>query len=173
MKRTPPWVWVAAAAVQIAALGICVWAMERHLYVEDGTPERLEEPPQREALAPPQPRFGPAPAEPRPVSSAAVPAFIAEAADADTQVVAGRAGERPVVFGFYADGNVRTVDTDAARYAGKAESARARMREVGGTRAFTVQIGVAPDGRLQAVFTGGLHDGETIALDPLVGGTVV
>ena len=165
MKRTPPWVWVAAAAVQIAALGICVWAMERHLYVEDGTPERLPEPS--------RPRLGPLDAAPAPPPAAGVPAFIAEAADAQTQVVAGRAGERPVVFGFYADGNVRTVDTDAAHYAGKAESARARMREVGGTRAFTVQIGVAPDGRLQAAFTGGLHDGETIALDPLVGGTVV
>ena len=50
-----------------------------------------------------------------------------------------------------------------------AESARARMREIDGTRAFTVQIGVAADGRLQATFTGGPHDTETVALEPLVG----
>ena len=39
-------------------------------------------------------------------------------------------------------------------------------------RAFTVQIGVGEDRRLQATFTGGLHDAETIALEPLVGWSV-
>jgi len=51
-------------------------------------------------------------------------------------------------------------------------SGRARMREVDGTRAFTVQIGVAADQRLEATFTGGAHDAETIALEPLVGWSV-
>jgi hypothetical protein len=46
------------------------------------------------------------------------------------------------------------------------------MREVDGMRAFTVQIGVAADQRLQATFTGGAHDAETIALEPLVGWSV-
>ena len=64
------------------------------------------------------------------------------------------------------------MDADGGRYAGKADSARARMREVEGTRAFTVQIGVAADGRLQATFTGGLHDAETLGLEPLVGRSV-
>ena len=67
---------------------------------------------------------------------------------------------------------MRFVDADGGRYAGKVESARARMREVDGTRAFTVQIGVAADQRLQATFTGGAHDAETIALEPLVGWSV-
>lgn len=136
MKRTPPWVWVAAVAVQMAALGLCVWAMERHLRV----------------LSVPQP---------------ALPA------DDGTQMVQGRAGSGTVVLGFSAGGEVRAVDSDGARYAGTAAGGRVRMRELEGTRAFTVQVGAAADGRLQASFTGGLHDGETIALDPLVRGTVV
>jgi hypothetical protein len=95
-----------------------------------------------------------------------------EAADPTTQIVRGRAGEGSLAFGFYPDGNIRFVDVDGGRYAGKAESARARMREIDGMRAFTVQIGVGVDQRLQATFTGGTHDAETIALEPLVGWSV-
>ena len=76
------------------------------------------------------------------------------------------------MIGFYADGTIRFADVDGGRYAGKAESARARLREVDGMRAFTVQIGVGEDGGLQATFTGGIHDGETLALVPLVGWSV-
>jgi hypothetical protein len=46
------------------------------------------------------------------------------------------------------------------------------MREVDGTRAFTVQIAVDGQQQLQAVFTGGLHDAETLPLEPLVGWSV-
>jgi hypothetical protein len=99
-----------------------------------------------------------------------IPRFIAEAADATAQVVRG--ANDALVFGFYADGEIRFVDTDGGRYAGKAESARARMREVAGTRAFTVQIGVGSDGGLQATFTGGIHDAATLALLPLVAWSV-
>jgi hypothetical protein len=99
-------------------------------------------------------------------------AFLTEEADASSQVLRGEASGRTVAFGFYADGNIRFVDVDGGRYAGKADSARARMREVEGTRAFTVQIGVAADGSLQATFTGGLHDAETLGLEPLVGRSV-
>jgi hypothetical protein len=247
MKRTPPWVFVAAVAVQLAALGLCVFAMEHWSRVAetpeaDAEAEPGEEPPatRREALQPsptliapqtaeplaratarvappaqpppaaPQPAldrplFGPpperipagpsrpannhviaAPAEPfRPrfetfdVQRAThvppangIPAYITEVADGTTQLVTGVVGDLPVTFGFYPDGNIRFVDVDDGRYAGKAESARARMREVDGTRAFTVQIGVAADGHLQATFTGGLHDAATFPLEPLVGWSV-
>jgi hypothetical protein len=120
------------------------------------------------------PRFGPPPERPPepPPDPNAVPRFITDLADATSQVVGGRVGEGRFAFGFYPDGNIRFVDVDGGRYAGKAESARARMREVDGMRAFTVQIGVGEDRRLQATFTGGTHDGETIALEPLVGWTV-
>jgi hypothetical protein len=110
------------------------------------------------------PRFGPPPGS--------VPQYIGEVADASTQIVRGKAGEGAVTFGLYANGNVRCVDADGARYHGRTESARARMREDGGTRAFTVQLSRAPGGGLEATFTGGTHDGETIALEPLVRGSI-
>jgi hypothetical protein len=169
MKRTPPWVWVAAAAVQLAGLGLCVWAMERHLRAESDA-ERVEQlPGPRRVLAPATRRFAP---PLRAAGGSKAPRYITEIADATTQIMAGRAGERSVIFGFYPDGNIRFVDVDDARYSGKAESARARMREDGGTRAFTVQLGVASGQRVEARFTGGTHDGETLVLTSLVEGSV-
>ncbi len=191
MKRAPLWVFVAAVGIQIAALWLCVWAMERLSDVNTDDGDRRPEgapppaPPAPERPAPPPSAQPPSRAyesrsEPRiltrPPGQAhldeRVPAFIAEAADGTTQIVRSDAGGRPLAFGFYPDGHIRFVDVDGGRYAGKAESARARMREVDGSRAFTVQIGVAPDGRLQATFTGGLHDLETLPLEPLVGWNV-
>jgi hypothetical protein len=193
MRRTPPWVFVAAAGIELAALLLCVWGMEhsRSALAEETESRREALPPagpepdpvrepeparigQAVAPLPPGPVFGPPPERP-PQSSpevAAAPAFVVEPADATTQIVGGRAGEGRLAFGLYTDGNMRFVDVDGGRYAGRAESARARMREVDGTRAFTVQIGVAADQRLQATFTGGAHDAETIALEPLVGWSV-
>lgn len=117
------------------------------------------------------PRFGPPPERPPepPPDPDTIPHFVADAADATSQIVRGRTVAGKFAFGFYSDGNIRFVDVDGGLYAGKAESARARMREVDGMRAFTVQIGVAPDQRLQATFTGGPHDGESIPLEPLAG----
>jgi hypothetical protein len=217
MRRTPPWVFVAAAGIELAALLLCVWGMEQsrsaHEHVEElaepappgepppeslpppfpeldlpGEPELSPEPepaPEPQAVAlqpqvaapepPPRPMFGPPPERPpetHPADVAAVPAFIVEPADEATQIVGGAAGAGRFAFGFYGDGNMRFVDADGGRYAGRVESARARMREIDGTRAFTVQIGVAADQRLQATFTGGAHDAETIALEPLVGWSV-
>ena len=113
--------------------------------------------------------FGAPPVRPRERPDRPLPTFITELADATTQIVRGAADDGTFAFGFYADGNIRFADVDGGRYAGMAESARARMREIDGMRAFTVQIGVATDGRLQATFTGGPHDGRTIALEPLLG----
>lgn len=281
MRRTPLWVFVAAVGVQLAALGLCLWVMERGRRLEIGTddegtsalppapplseldrffargratpapqrepeavpardpeplsarepeplpvfePEAIREPepeivrpvpaveppprpvaqpevveaedvretprpraglpdpkpypaPRRvvirsvQPLAAPAPLFGPPPDRPPelPSDPDAVPRYIAETADAATQVVRGRTDEGQFAFGFYPDGNIRFVDVDGGRYAGKADSARARMREDGGSRAFTVQIGVAADGRLQATFTGGPHDARTFPLEPLAG----
>lgn len=117
---------------------------------------------------PPRPVFGAPPhgVEPLPPE---IPPFITEVADGTTQLVVGKVGDRSVHFGFYPDGNIRFVDVDNARYTGKAESARARMYEVGGDRSFTVQIGVDVAGRLQATFSGGLHRTATFPLEPLVG----
>jgi hypothetical protein len=172
MRRTPPWVFVAAAGIELAVLLLCVWGMEQSRHVAAEEPARPLPAPAPEPL-PPGPMFGPPPERPPEAADVAVvPAFVVEAADASTQIVGGRAGEGRLAFGFYADGNMRFVDVDGGRYAGKVESARARMREVDGTRAFTVQIGVAADQRLQATFTGGAHDAETIALEPLVGWSV-
>jgi hypothetical protein len=164
MRRTPPWVFVAAAGIELAVMLLCVWGMEQSRHVAAEAPARP---------LPPGPAFGPPPERPPEAPDVAVvPAFVVEPADATSQIVGGRAGEGRLAFGFYADGNMRFVDVDCGRYAGKVEGARARMREVDGTRAFTVQIGVAADQRLQATFTGGAHDAETIALEPLVGWSV-
>lgn len=230
MKRTSPWVYVAGAAVQLAALGLCVWAMER--WLETGAapeaegvapapsggaplfdvaadvaaappppapkpppvrqhstvpppaapeaayapapppvpapPARVPEPVRAEAR--PAPLFGPPPAyTERPAS--AVPPFVFEGGDEGTQVLRGRVGEGSLVIGIAPDGNIRCVDVDGARYSGQSESARARLREVDGSRAFTVQLGIDAAGALHASFTGGGHDGETIALSPLVEGS--
>ena len=99
-------------------------------------------------------------------------AFIRGSAEPTTQVLQAELDGESVTFAFYPDGNMRFVDTDGGRYEGRSESARARMREVDGTRAFTVQIGVASDGRLTATFTGGLHDAATIRLERVVDGSV-
>lgn len=250
MKRTPPWVFVAAVGVQLAALCLCIWAMERWLRADeeaaappiapvpppepvhvpppqtatepvaqprpapvppaplrprpnpDPPPERSERP-QRAAngtassapapapwqSVPERPRvvtvraievpaaapmFGPPPPRPPepPSDPGTAPAFLIDSADETTQILRGRAPDGNFAIGFYGDGEIRFVDADGCRYTGKAESARARMRQVDGMRAFTVQIGAAADGRLQATFTGGPHDAETIALEPLVGWSV-
>jgi len=172
MRRTPPWVFVAAAGIELAVLLLCAWGMEQSRFADAEEPAPLGPPPEPEAL-PPGPMFGPPPVRPPEADDLApVPAFVVEAADATAQIVGGRVGDGRLAFGFYADGNMRFVDVDGGRYAGKVDSARARMREVDGTRAFTVQIGVAADQRLQATFTGGAHDAETIALEPLVGWSV-
>ena len=172
MRRTPPWVFVAAAGIELAVLLLCAWGMEQGRYAGAHEPAPLAPPPEPEAL-PRGPMFGPPPVRPpEPGNLAPVPAFVVEAADETTQILGGSSGNGRLAFGFYADGNTRFVDADGGRYAGKVESARARMREVDGTRAFTVQIGVAADKRLQATFTGGAHDAETIALEPLVGWSV-
>ncbi|MDB5026581.1 MAG: hypothetical protein JWO66_270 [Candidatus Eremiobacteraeota bacterium] len=231
MKRTPPWVFVAAVGVQLAALCLCIWAMERWLRAEeeaaappiappeprpapvppspsrprpnpDPVPERFERPeraangaaspapaaapwqsaPERprvvtvRAVEPPAgaPMFGPPPPRPPepPSDPGAAPVFLTNSADETTQILRGRAPDGDFAIGFYGDGEIRFVDSDTCRYTGKAESARARMRQIDGMRAFTVQIGAAADGRLQATFTGGPHDAETIALEPLVGWSV-
>jgi len=225
MKRTPVWVFLAAAAVQLAALEFCVWAMELALGKRDVwpvkglTPEPAVAPEAaapHESVAPPPapvpppqaappppappppappppeappplpapapvihaaqvsdgPRFGPPPPRPAADPNGTLPRFITEIADDATQLVRGTIGSGTFAFGFYPDGNIRFVDVDGGRYVGQAESARARMREIDGTRAFTVQIGVAADGRLQATFTGGAHDTETAPLEPLVGWSV-
>jgi hypothetical protein len=223
MRRTPAWVFVAAAGIELAVLLLCVWGMEqsRLADAEEAVPPPEPEP-QREALPPPapltaldetligaaaptpfpelelpgepevtpapaqaaapppqateplRPMFGPPPERPPQTEreTAVVPAFVVEPADATTQILGAPAGEGRLAFGFYTGGSMRFADADGGRYAGMAESGRARMREVGGTRAFTVQIGVAADQRLQATFTGGAHDAETIALEPLVGWSV-
>jgi hypothetical protein len=244
MKRTPAWVFVAAVGIQLAALCLCAWAMERVLGFEEeppAPPAPPQPPPRHDAAAaplivevqapPPAPEPAPKPAAPpepyaaperepsfpprdpngparhvtiravsapvpppqvvhaeplRPLLGAppvrpaappagpeAIPSFITEPADATTQIVRGAVNGGSLAFGFYPDGNIRLVDIDGGRYTGKAESARARMREIDGMRAFTVQIGVGADGRLQATFTGGTHDAETIALEPLVGWSAV
>ena len=222
MKRTSPWIFVAAAALQFAALGLCLWAMEqRAVPLEPERAERSEEEPvPRRALAPappavsadaafarrpvdavrePEPAVRPAPPPPAPPPPAppapearegprfgpppsralqlsaladAPPPYITEIGDATTQIMRATVGERFVTFGLYADGNIRFVDVDGGRYSGRGDAGRARMRETDGTRAFTVQFGVTENGELRAGFTGGLHEGETLALSPLVGGSV-
>jgi hypothetical protein len=242
MKRTPVWVYLAAVGVQLAALELCLWAMELALGMRDVWPPKglaFEPADAPEAAAPqapvasvpppvvadviftpkppppaapppdvpPAPRAAPPavpppPAPPPPFTPArqpepaaapvgpqgprlgappprpalepngALPRFIAEIADDATQLVRGTIDGGTFAFGFYPDGNIRFVDVDGGRYVGQAESARARMREVDGTRSFTVQIGVAADGRLQATFTGGAHDTATAPLEPFVGWSV-
>ncbi len=178
MRRTPPWVFVAAAGIELAVLLLCVWGMEQSPTAVAEQPAEALPPaplPNVHGIAPlpPGPMFGAPPERPPEANDVAgIPPFIVEAADGSSQVVGGRCTDGPLAFGFYADGNMRFVGVDGGRYTGKVESGRARMREVDGTRAFTVQIGVAEDKRLQATFTGGAHDAETIALEPLVGWSV-
>jgi len=45
MKRTPLWVFVAAVGIQIAALGLCIWAMEDFGHLEDDADGKPEEKP--------------------------------------------------------------------------------------------------------------------------------
>ncbi len=114
----------------------------------------------------------PAPAVPPPAAATGprergIPRFITNFADEYTQIVAADAAAGEIVFGIFADGNIRCVDVDNGCYAGKAEGSRARMREVAGSRAFTVQLEPADDDRFGAIFVGGLHDTQRLVLVPL------
>lgn len=170
MKRTSPWVFVAGAMVQLAGLGLCVWAMER--WVRDADDDAGLT--QRPALAPAPPV--PAPAAARiaantPLEPAVdAPRFVPPPA---AQVFSGNIGGRSLTFTLCRDGKVTFVDVDGSRYTGTTESARVRMREVGGMRAFTVRLETVGAGRLQATFTGGAHDNATIALDEHVARSIV
>jgi hypothetical protein len=182
MKRTSLWVPLAAAGVQLAALALCVWATQSrgaHALGKARAREALvpaepvvvsvtigasaaAAPSSERVPAPPPP---PAAAQPGPATRERhIPRFITNFADEATLIVAGDAGEHDIVFGIFGDGNIRCVDVDNGCYAGKAEGSRARMREVAGSRAFTVQIEPAGDDRLEATFIGGLHDAQSVAL---------
>src|SRR5579885_2843006 len=76
MKRTPPWVFVAAVGVQLAALALCLWAMERDAEaVAEAVAE--EEPP---APPPPPPPQQPEPSVHRDALAAAQPVAAPDAA---------------------------------------------------------------------------------------------
>jgi hypothetical protein len=247
MKRTTLWVTLAATGVQLAALGLCAWAMSNArsapvalpkprpngagapatvetvpLAVEITVPEPVAVaepevsviPPIAELVhpapepiveplhvapepvasavavveAPPllaEPIFAepvvvepePAPvatavaeaeiAEPAPTRAVEIPRFIRNLADDTTVVVAAERGGPPLVFGVFEDGSVRCVDVDNGCYAGKAEGSRSRMREVAGSRAFTVQLEPHEDGSYEASFIGGLHDAQQMVLLPV------
>jgi hypothetical protein len=108
-----------------------------------------------------------APAGPRFVAPPAsdVPEYLLETAERTTQYNRAYSRAGWVMLGFYPDGSIRVVDTDGGRYEGRAENARATMRQQQGSRAFELVIGVSPEGRLQTAFHGGLHDGETLILE--------
>lgn len=103
-----------------------------------------------------------------PPSNVVTPQYILELAERTTQIVRGHAGGAWLTFGFYPDGNIRMVDSDGGKYEGRAISARADMNESGGERSFSLQIGMAPDGRLQATFSGGIHHAQTVVLEAIV-----
>ncbi|GAC1408963.1 MAG: hypothetical protein NVSMB64_17640 [Candidatus Velthaea sp.] len=219
MKRTPPLLAVLAVAVQLAGIGLCVWAMSWHapplaeseadviqpdtkntgpLRAPSESPSARQQavhawtapavasphgfglereasaaqPPLRPRMtAIPLDRPDPAPAPnlvAPPPPSGSTPAYILELAERTTQIVRGFADGGWLTFGFYADGNIRMVDGEGARFEGRAVSARADMKEAGGSRSFSLQIGVASDGRLQAVFAGGSYDGQTLVLEQII-----
>ena len=97
----------------------------------------------------------------------AIPGYLLESAERTTQLVRGFTRGEWIVFGFYPDGIIRLVDLDGGRYEGHANAASAKMCEAGGSRSFALAIGVAADGRLQATFSGGIHDGQTIVLETI------
>jgi hypothetical protein len=168
MKRTPAWVFVAAAMVQFAGLGLCVWAMERHVRdADDGTTRPVLAPPAPDPLVNETASAAPLPPQPRQLAE--VPPFLAQAVDASTMFLQGTSSGRSVLFACYPDGKMRFVDIDGSCYEGTSEGSRARMREVGGTRAFTVRIAALDARRHEATFTGGQHDDATIALEERVG----
>jgi hypothetical protein len=167
MKRTPGWVFVAAAMVQLAGLGLCVWAMERHLKdADEGVARPALAPPSAvPPLAPPPEASAPAvPAAPPPAAPVAeLPPFVDQRAG--TEILQGTSGGRSVLFACYPDGKMRFVDVDGSCYEGQAENGRTRLREIGGMRAFTVRLAAADDDRCAASFTGGQHDDATITLE--------
>ena len=197
MKRAPTWLALSGVGVVLAALCLCDWIMGWWTKLPDDSaskPTPAPAPPV--AASPPPPPVSP-PAEHRPARDAgtplpaftappahvpppvstsapafvappgAIPPFILEVAERTTQLVRGYTRGAWIVFGFYPDGSIRFVDLDGGTYEGNASSARAAMSEVGGSRSFALAIGVAADGRLQASFSGGIHDGQTIVLETI------
>jgi hypothetical protein len=231
MKRTTLWVTLAATGVQLAALGLCAWAMNNArtapvalpkprsngngspaaavetvpLAVEITVAPVAPEPPIEPAAAAPipepihvepepfapavavatapvftEPAVAPTATEPEPAPMTAetelppattlkieVPRFIRNFADETTEIVAAEIGVPPIVFGLFDDASIRCVDVDNGCYTGKAEGTRSRMREVAGSRAFTVQLEPVGDGSYAASFIGGLHDAQHVVLLPV------
>lgn len=165
MERTPSWIFVAAVAVQLAALGLCAWVTDRSRLEsrrENGSPSGPSAPP-------PRPRFAPPP-HPARDPDTEIPAYVAEAAgDAGTQLLTGTLGDRAVTFGFSADGNIRFVDADGASYTGQVRTAHAELHAVAGDDTVTVRIRVEAAGGLQATISGGRHGAATFALEPVLG----
>jgi len=187
MKRAPAWLALSGVGVVLTALCLCDWIMgwwtklpAESVSVAKPKPSQPPGPPSppMPAASTPLPVFTtpPAPvAPPSPVAAGpafvappgAIPPFILEVAERTTQLVRGFTRGAWIVFGFYPDGSIRFVDLDGGTYEGNASSARAAMSEVGGSRSFALAIGVATDGRLQASFSGGIHDGQTIVLETI------
>ena len=170
MNRAPTWLPLSGIGVVLTALCLCDWIMGWKANLPD-------EPVSAAVPEAPQPIFEapPAPAMPPRSVAAGVPAFVAppgaippfilEVAERTTQLARGFTRGAWIVFGLYPDGLIRFVDLDGGTYEGNSSSARATMSEIGGSRSFALAIGVAADGRLQASFSGGIHDGQTIVLE--------
>ena len=177
MNRAPAWLALSGVGVVLTALCLCDWIMGWPVSVAAPKPSQPPAPPSRPmpTASTPLPAFTAPPASPPPVAAGpafvappgAIPPFILEVAERTTQLVRGFTRGAWIVFGFYPDGSIRFVDLDGGTYEGNASSARAAMSEVGGSRSFALAIGVATDGRLQASFSGGIHDGQTIVLETI------
>src|ERR1700736_3572058 len=76
MKRTPLWVFVAAVGLQIAALGLCIWAMEDFGHLEDDAQAPPEKKPAPLGALNPAPETISADVFSRPVPTAAAPAPV-------------------------------------------------------------------------------------------------
>jgi hypothetical protein len=166
MKRTSPQLALLWIAIQLGALALCAWAMGQHAPEVTGDDAPAAPPPPAPPPRAPLPE-GPLLVAPPP-SANHMPAYIMVIADRSTQLARGNVDGEWISFGFYPDGNIRMVDVDGSRYEGRAVSARAEMREAGGTRTFGLLVGVGLDGHLQATFIGGIHDSETVVLETVI-----
>ena len=147
MNRAPTWPPLSGVGVVLTALCLCDWIMGW------------------KANLPPRPVAAGVPAFVAPPG--AIPPFILEVAERTTQLARGFTRGAWIVVGLYPEGLIRFVDLDGGTYEGNSRSARAAMSEFGGSRSFALAIGVAGDGRLQASFSGGIHDGQTIVLETI------
>lgn len=145
MRRSPGWISLAAAAIELASIALVTRAMEW------ATGPRA-------IIA--------APLKDEPPATPATPAvwpgeaFIAESAGDEASVYRLSDGAQTLLAAVYGDGRIRLADPSTHRFAGMLVNGHADVLELGANRWCEAYVSISPDDRVQIEMRGGPFDGR-------------